>query len=134
MVKICGITSVEQGRAIAQYAPYALGYICVRQSPRYVSPEKIAAITSAVVVEKPEVQHFGVFVNESVGEMVAIAHQANLTTLQLHGDETSATCQLLRDALKNADLSNVQIVKAFRIRSSADLTEVHQYEPYVDML
>ncbi|MEO0769707.1 MAG: phosphoribosylanthranilate isomerase [Cyanobacteria bacterium J06649_4] len=133
-VKICGITSVEQGLVIAQHNPYALGYICTTKSPRYISPEKIAAITPAVIAEKPDVKHFGVLVNESVARMVAIARTANLTTLQLHGDETPATCQLLRDALANASLSNVQLVKAFRIRTSADLEETQKYESYVDML
>jgi len=133
-VKICGITKVEQGLAIAKLEATALGYICVAKSPRYITPEKIAPITGAVAVEYPDVQHFGVFANESVAEMVRIAHKANLSTIQLHGDETPASCQLLRDALEMSGLSNVSLVKALRIRAIADLENAQRYEPCVNML
>ena len=133
-VKICGITKVEQGVAIAQLGATALGYICVTKSPRYIPPEKIAPIAAAVGAKYPEVQHFGVFANEGVADMVAITHKANLTTLQLHGDETPALCQLLRDALEMSDLSNVKIVKALRIRETAELDEARRYESCIDAL
>ncbi|MEN8446686.1 MAG: N-(5'-phosphoribosyl)anthranilate isomerase, partial [Cyanobacteria bacterium J06555_13] len=97
-VKICGITRVAQGLEIARLGATALGYICVTKSPRYVTPEQIAPITAAVSQAFPDVEHFGVFANEGVASMVAIAQTAGLTVLQLHGDETPATCQLLRDA------------------------------------
>ncbi|MEL6263990.1 MAG: N-(5'-phosphoribosyl)anthranilate isomerase, partial [Cyanobacteria bacterium J06626_6] len=93
-VKICGITQVEQGVAIAQAGATALGYICTTKSPRYVQPEMIAPITQTVSQQYPDVDHFGVFVNEGVASMVAIARTAHLTVLQLHGDETPALCQL----------------------------------------
>ncbi len=133
-VKICGITQVEQGVAIAQSGATALGYICVTQSPRYITPEAIAVITSAVEAKYPQVQHFGVFANEEIARMVAIARSTNFTTLQLHGSETLALCQLLRDALEISGPSNIQLVKALRIREASDLEEAHRYAPYVDGL
>ena len=133
-VKICGITKVDQGLAIAKLDATALGYICVTKSPRYITPEEIAPITAAVVAEYPDVQHFGVFANEGVADMVAIARKANLTTLQLHCDETPALCQLLRDALEMSGLPKVKIVKALRIRETADLDDARRYEPCVDTL
>ena len=133
-VKICGITKVEQGLAIAQLGATALGYICVTKSPRYITPEQIAPITTAVLAEYPEVAHFGVFANAGVADMAAIARQSSLTTLQLHGDETPALCQLLRDALEMSGMPKVKIVKALRIREAADLDEARRYEPHVDML
>lgn len=133
-VKICGITQVAQGLAIAQKGAAALGYICVSKSPRYITPENIAPITTAVSADIPDVKHFGVFANAGVADMIAIAQTANLTTLQLHGDETPAFCQLLRDALDRADLQTIQIVKALRIRITKDLDEANQYAPHVDAL
>ncbi|MEL7050530.1 MAG: phosphoribosylanthranilate isomerase [Cyanobacteria bacterium J06588_5] len=133
-VKICGITQVAQGLEIARLGATALGYICVPKSPRYITPEQIAPITAAVSQAFPDVEHFGVFANEGVASMVAIAQTAGLTVLQLHGDETPATCQLLRDALEMSDLPKVQIVKALRIRATADLQDAKCYEPCVDML
>ena len=133
-VKICGITQVDQGIAIAQSGATALGYICVAQSPRYITPENIAGITSAVNAKHPQVKHFGVFANEGVAAMVAIARTTHLTTLQLHGDETPALCQLLRDALEMSGLPSVQIVKALRIREASDLEAACRYVPHVNML
>ena len=129
-VKICGITKVEQGRAIADLGATALGYICVEKSPRYIAPAAIAPITAAI----PDVQHFGVFANAPLSEVIITTKTAGLTVIQLHGDETPATCQLLRDALSHSDLSKVKLVKAFRVRSAEDLASTLRYEPYVDML
>lgn len=133
-VKICGITSVEQGCAIAQLGATALGYICVKKSPRYITPQNITPIVTAVSDEWPEVQHFGVFANDSLLSILNIVRAAGLTTVQLHGDETPATCHLLRDAFKESGLPKVKLVKALRIQSAEDLETAGSYEPYVDSL
>ncbi|MEL6814388.1 MAG: phosphoribosylanthranilate isomerase [Cyanobacteria bacterium J06598_3] len=129
-VKICGITAVEQGRAIAQLGASALGYICVKKSPRYMTPEAIAPIISAV----PDVEHFGVFANAPLLDIITATKTAGFTVIQLHGDETPATCQLLRDALEHSNIPNIQLVKAFRVRTAEDLEMALTYEPYVDRL
>ena len=133
-VKICGITSVEQGKAIAGLGATALGYICVKKSPRYIAPQSIAPIVSAVSSKHPDTAHFGVFANASLFEILSTVQTAKLTTIQLHGDETTATCQLLRDALKSKGLSKVELVKAFRIRTTEDIDKTKAYEPHVDSL
>ena len=129
-VKICGITTANQGQAIAQLGATALGYICVERSPRYISPEQIAAITTVT----PNVEHFGVFANAPVAEILAVATTTGITVIQLHGDETVTACQRLRDALETANLSKITLVKALRIRTAADLEMATTYEPYVDAL
>ncbi len=133
-VKICGITTVEQGEAIATLGATALGYICVSSSPRYITAERIAPITATVRSKFPDVHHFGVFANAPIHEIVIIAQTAGLNVIQLHGNETPATCQLLRDALSYAELASVQLVKALRIKGAEDLDTASSYEPYIDML
>lgn len=129
-VKICGITQREQGEAIARLGATALGYICVARSPRYITPEAIAPITAAL----PDIQHFGVFANAPLAEIVTAVKTAGLTVIQLHGDETPAACQLLRDALRAASLPHIRLVKALRIRTAEDLTVALSYEPDVEAL
>ncbi len=129
-VKICGITRVEQGQAIARLGATALGYVCVARSPRYITPKKISPITTAL----PGIQHFGVFANAPLSETVATVKTAGLTVIQLHGDETPAACQLLRAALKAASLPHIKLVKALRIRTATDLVTALSYEPDVDAL
>ena len=131
-VKICGITQLEQGRAISQMGATALGYICVKKSPRYVTPEAISPMTAALSKSAPALEHFGVFANAPLSEMVEATQIAGFTTIQLHGDETPAACQLLRDALERADLAGIKLVKAFRIRAVRDLEATFHYESAVD--
>jgi phosphoribosylanthranilate isomerase len=133
-VKICGITTVAQGEAIARLGATALGYICVARSPRYITPDQAAPIIAAVAAIAPAVEHFGVFADASVLDMVAIAQTTQLTAIQLHGNETIATCQRLREAIAAANLSTIKLVKACRIRSAEDLEAVLGYAPYVDAL
>ncbi len=133
-VKICGITQVEQAEAIAQLGATALGYICVVRSPRYITPQNIASIVSAVAKFAPDLEHFGVFANAPLSEILGVTKTAGLSVIQLHGDESPATCQRLRDALDHADLSTVKLVKAIRVRTNEDLETALGYEPYVDRL
>ncbi|MFK8182993.1 MAG: phosphoribosylanthranilate isomerase [Phormidesmis sp.] len=133
-VKICGITKVDQGMAIAQLGATALGYICVRKSPRYVEAQAIAPIISAVAAEYPDLEHFGVFANSPLADIIATVKTAGLSVVQLHGDETPATCQLLRDALELSNLPKTKLVKAIRVRSNEDLALALSYEPSIDRL
>ena len=55
-VKICGITSPEQGTANAALGAHSIGFICVRKSPRYVTPEQIKAIASVLPNEVDRVE------------------------------------------------------------------------------
>ena len=137
-VKICGITQVDQALEIARLGATALGYVCVTRSPRYITPEQIAPIVAALTQSAPAVEHFGVFANASLSDILSTTKTAGLSVLQLHGDETLAICQLLRDALEHADLPDVKLVKAIRVRTDEntdkDLAIALSYEAVVDYL
>ncbi|MEM8502978.1 MAG: phosphoribosylanthranilate isomerase [Cyanobacteria bacterium P01_D01_bin.1] len=134
LVKICGITQVEQAIAIAQMGASALGYICVTRSPRYITPQNIALIVSAVAQSAPDIEHFGVFANASLSKILNTTKTAGLSVIQLHGDETPAACRLLRGALEHANLAGVKLVKAIRVRTGEDLKIALSYEAFVDYL
>ncbi|MCL6434332.1 MAG: phosphoribosylanthranilate isomerase [Leptolyngbyaceae cyanobacterium HOT.MB2.61] len=131
-VKICGITRVEQGRAIAELGATTLGFICARQSPRYVSPEQIGAIVAELPLNQEgaiRCDRIGVFVNASLEEIsktVAIGH---LSGVQLHGDESPEFCRQLRTVLPG-----IEIIKALRVRTMEVLAEVTRYDGVIDAL
>lgn len=125
-VKICGITQPEQGRAIANLGATALGFICVRQSPRHVTPAQIQAIVAQL---PSRVDRIGVFVNASGEEIGQIVASTGLTGVQLHGDESPEFCRQLRQSLPG-----IEIIKAFRIRTSQSLSEIDAYCDRVDTL
>ena len=75
-VKICGITRAEDAElAIALGADY-LGFIFVKESPRYVEH---APRTSGV-------QRVGVFRGSTSEEIARIANEEQLDLIQIHGD------------------------------------------------
>jgi phosphoribosylanthranilate isomerase len=122
-IKICGITQAHQAEAIAQLGATALGFICVRQSPRYVLPEQIRAMVTVPT------DRVGVFVDASVAEIAQVVAIAQLTAAQLHGNESPQFCQSLRAALPR-----LEIIKAFRVRSAETLEQTRLYENTVDAL
>ncbi|NJL47823.1 MAG: phosphoribosylanthranilate isomerase [Leptolyngbyaceae cyanobacterium SM2_5_2] len=128
-VKICGITQADQALAIAQLGATHLGFICVPQSPRFLPVERLADITQALAAEEMPVGTVGVFANADMAHILAVAHQARLTTLQLHGAETPAFCQDLRKKLPQT-----QIIKAIRVRATDDLALALTYTPHVEAL
>ncbi|ACB00822.1 MULTISPECIES: phosphoribosylanthranilate isomerase [Cyanophyceae] len=125
-IKICGLTQIDQAQAIAKVGVTDLGFICVQKSPRYVTPTQLATLTEALPAHIGKV---GVFANQTLSEMLAIISQGNLTTAQLHGDESPELCQQLRQ--QRPDL---EIIKALRIRDRRSLEWAKQYETVVDAL
>ncbi|MGL5804035.1 MAG: phosphoribosylanthranilate isomerase [Xenococcaceae cyanobacterium] len=126
-VKICGITNAEQGSAIAYLGATALGFMCVRESPRYVTPAQIQAIVASLPTE---VNKIGVFANANLQAIVEVVREAGLTGVQLHGDESPGYCQQLLDLLPN----RIELLKAFRIKTPSSLAEVNSYISCVDTL
>ena len=128
-VKICGITEVDQALAIAGHGATHLGFICVPQSPRYLVPEALATITQALDTAGVGVGTVGVFADAPRSEICAVARQARLSHVQLHGQETWEQCQQLR-----AELPAIALIKAIRVRTADDLARAIGYAPYVDTL
>jgi phosphoribosylanthranilate isomerase len=125
-VKICGITQLDQAQTIAQVGAHALGFICVPQSPRYLSPERIQSITRSL----PEpIARVGVFMDADLLTLVQTVQASGLTSVQLHGTESPDYCQQVR-----SHLPEVELIKAFRIRRPEDLASTSAYDRQVDWL
>jgi phosphoribosylanthranilate isomerase len=85
ILKVCGITSQEDAAAAIEAGATALGFNFYPRSPRYIPPERAAAIATAAGVRR-----VGVFVNETAARIEEMARLARVDTAQLHGDETPA--------------------------------------------
>jgi phosphoribosylanthranilate isomerase len=108
LVKICGVTNLEDALAAVEAGADLLGFNFYRRSPRYLSPEDARRIVERL----PEtVEGVGVFVNEPADEVESIAREAGLGTVQLHGDETPDFCRSLR---------GLKTIKALRVRQGFD--------------
>jgi len=113
MVKICGITNLEDALAAIEAGAGALGFNFWPGSPRYISP----GAARAIIVELPAgVCKAGVFVDEKPNVVKAIAREAGLDVVQLHGHETSSDFP-----------ERLRVWKAIRIGGHLDRTALDQY-------
>ena len=116
VVKICGITNLSDALAAVEAGADALGFNFYEPSPRYIPPEAARQI----IEQLPDhVMSVGVFVNETLTNIRVIANAAKIATLQLHGDETPAYCN---------DLKDYKIIKAFRVGNTFDPQETVEFE------
>lgn len=69
---------------------------------------------SPTLIHQEAIKTVGVFVNETLDNLVTIAKETNLDVVQLHGDEDEAFIQSLKER------TNVEVWKAVQIRSAAD--------------
>lgn len=105
LVKICGVTRAQDARLAEKLGAYAIGLNFYEKSPRAVSPADAWKIRKSFL--KPTTDAVGVFVNWKPEVMMYLVHALELTTVQLHGDETPKQLNYLEDDLP--------VIKAFRV-------------------
>ena len=86
-VKICGVTSAEDAELAASLGATAVGMVFWSGSPRAVDVERAKLIALALPTFVTAV---GVFVDQSVDEVSAIADAVKLDAIQLHGHENAS--------------------------------------------
>jgi phosphoribosylanthranilate isomerase len=93
LVKVCGITNLEDALAALEAGADMLGFNFYARSPRCVAP----ADARRVIEQAPEgLTCVGVFVNEpSPEDVLRIARESGVSAAQLHGDETPEFCRAL---------------------------------------
>lgn len=87
IVKICGITRLEDAEAAVAAGAGAIGFIFWPKSPRFIDPHRARTIAAAL---PPFVTAVGVFVNQPIAYINGVASLVRLGAVQLHGDETPA--------------------------------------------
>ena len=114
-IKICGITRREDAVCAASLGVDALGFVFYPKSPRYISPEKAAAIIEWL---PPFVSAVGLFVNPSQADIDGALQACPLDVIQLHGDESPAFCSS----------QTRRAIKAIPVAEQTDLARAHGYD------
>ena len=134
-VKMCGISKVETIPAIVDAKPDYMGLVfapskrqvTVEQAKTLVEElykqnvvgnnseaEQTEPVTSLDTASSETIKTVGVFVNETIENLLKIAEEVKLDVIQLHGDEDESFIQILKEQ------SNVEVWKAVQVRSAAD--------------
>lgn len=93
-VKVCGLSTPESVREAAGAGADAVGFVLTR-SPREVTPARARELLADVPAGTPAV---GVFRHEPVADAIAVARDAGLDWVQLHGDRTPQDVEAAHDA------------------------------------
>lgn len=134
-VKMCGISKVETIPAIIDAKPDYMGLVfapskrqvTVEQAKTLVEElykqnvvgnnseaEQTEPVTSLDTASSETIKTVGVFVNETIENLLKIAEEVKLDVIQLHGDEDESFIQILKEQ------SNVEVWKAVQVRRATD--------------
>tara|TARA_B100000965_G_scaffold132209_1_gene110179 strand:+ start:1710 stop:2360 length:651 start_codon:yes stop_codon:yes gene_type:complete len=125
LIKICGITSIEQAIQIAELGVDAIGIISVKESPRYVSAIKKKEIFKTLAKYFPNIKRVSVVKNFLISNLKNLIDYENV--LQLHGDEALEYCKEIKK-----EIPNLEIWKAFRINTNNDIEIIDSYIKFID--
>lgn len=125
--KICGNTKSNQVIEIAKLKVNFLGFIFVKSSKRYVSPEHAKLLIKNLKRDSnTNIKSVGVFMDQPISEILEIAKISRLDILQLHGNESPKYLKEIKSK------SNAEIIKVIGVNDNFDSSIVEQYENLVD--
>ena len=119
-VKICGITSVEDGLLCANEGADMLGFVLYPGSKRFVSLESAVEIVKGLPTNAKKV---AVVVNPDQEEVSRIVRSGVFDIIQLHGEESP----------EFASTISLPVIKAFRVHPGFDFGTVEAYGEIVPL-
>lgn len=121
VVKICGMKIPSNIVDVAVLKPDFMGFIFYPKSPRYA--ESLDKHTLDLLPKS--IKRIGVFVNETLENVLTTVYKYKLDGVQLHGTEMSSMCKELREA-------GYIVIKAFPIAEAYNFKVTKTYEGTCD--
>lgn len=115
LVKICGLTNLEDTLAAIEFGADLLGFNFYPDSPRFLELEEASRIFQEIPSSIPKV---GVFVNTQISDVIDCACELELDWIQFHGDESAEDCNPVGHPW----------MRAFRPKTAEDLEEIEGYD------
>lgn len=116
-IKICGITRLEDARAVERLGADAQGLVFYAKSPRYVAD--LAQAAALVEAAGPFVTSVGLFVDPTASWVNQVLSRVPLQLLQFHGDEANDFCAAFARPF----------IKALRMKPGLDLAAAMEQYP-----
>ncbi|MCG9790923.1 phosphoribosylanthranilate isomerase [Flavobacterium algicola] len=119
-IKICGMKYPDNILQVGTLLPDYMGFIFWERSTRYFD---------GTIPDLPKsIKKTGVFVDETIDEIVRKVILYDLQAVQLHGNESVAFCIELKSKLKN----RTEIIKVFSILDDFNFEVLKPYESTCD--
>ncbi|MBT7957308.1 MAG: phosphoribosylanthranilate isomerase [Rhodospirillaceae bacterium] len=124
-VKICGLDRAESVDTAVSFGADYVGFVFYPPSPRNLS----AADAAPLIARVPEtVSRVGLFVDPTDAEIEAVLENSELDLIQLHGAETPARLQEIKQ------LTSLPTMKVIKLASQDDLAGAVEYYDSADRL
>lgn len=130
-VKFCGISQEDTIPVLRETRPDYVGFVFA-PSKRQVTIEQAHSIARTLQGSLQTtsgdtcISCVGVFVNETISNVIEIAKEVPLSVVQLHGDEDIAYIDSLRNHLEEEQLGTVKIWKAIQVQGKEDIMQWEQ--------
>jgi len=124
-IKVCGMRNVENLSSLLALKPDFVGFIFYNKSKRYV--EEFPQINFPQNIKK-----VGVFVNETIQEVLNKVKEFQLDCIQLHGNETPEYINQLLNYELVSESKSIDIIKAFSVDENFDFNNTSAYEDDCD--
>ncbi len=111
--------STENRQQVEQLGVDFLGFIFYPASKRFVGEQPETGLFNS------DTQKVGVFVDENVFEILALAKNLGFEWVQLHGKENPKTCQILKK-------QGLKIIKVFSVDEKFNFETVKPFEKVAD--
>ena len=130
-VKFCGISQEDTIPVLRETEPDYVGFVFA-PSKRQVTIEQAHSIAKTLQGSLQTtsgdiyISRVGVFVNETIPNVIEVAKKVPLSVVQLHGDEDIAYIESLRNHLEEEQLGSVKIWKAIQVQGKEDIVPWEQ--------
>jgi len=118
-IKVCGMKAPQNIADVASLQPNYMGFIFYPPSKRYIKnlpPQTLNTLSK-------NVKKVGVFVQDSISNIIQAVTYYKLQFIQLHGHESPDYCKQLQN-----ELPNIKIIKAFSMHNNFNFKQLTAYE------
>ena len=116
-IKLCGIQRYEDIDVVNELLPDYIGFVFAKKSKRFISYDMAKSLKKRL---DKRVKAVGVFVNESIENIIYLVRNDIIDLIQLHGDEDSDYISKLKKYV------NIPVIKAFRIKYKDDINALYK--------
>lgn len=116
-IKLCGIQRYEDIDVVNELLPDYIGFVFAKKSKRFISYDMAKSLK--IRLDK-RVKAVGVFVDESIENIIYLVRNDIIDLIQLHGDEDGEYISKLKKYV------NIPVIKAFKIKSKADINTLYK--------